>query len=100
MAKELGVPVIALSQLSRANEARQNKRPVLSDIRESGAIEQDADVVIGLYREGYYDHEAVNPNEAEAIILKNRRGETGTVNLLWMPEYTSFVNAEKWRDEL
>lgn len=100
MAKELGVPVIALSQLSRANESRQNKRPVLSDIRESGAIEQDADVVIGLYREGYYDNEAANPNEAEAIILKNRRGETGTVNLLWRPEYTSFANAEKWRDEL
>lgn len=100
MAKELGVPVIALSQLSRANEGRQNKRPVLSDIRESGAIEQDADVVIGLYREGYYDHEAANPNDAEAIILKNRRGETGTVNLLWMPEYTSFANVEKWRDEL
>lgn len=99
MAKELGVPVVALSQLSRANEGRQNKRPVLSDIRESGAIEQDADVVIGLYREGYYDNEAANPNEAEAIILKNRRGETGTVNLLWMPEYTSFANVEKWRDE-
>ena len=74
MAKELNVPVVCLSQLSRANEARQNKRPMLSDLRESGAIEQDADVVIGLYREGYYDKEYENPNEAEAIILKNRRG--------------------------
>lgn len=91
MAKELAVPVICLSQLSRANESRQNKRPMLSDLRESGAIEQDADVVIGLYREGYYDKEAENPNLAEAIVLKNRHGETGTVELLWIPEYTTFV---------
>lgn len=92
MAKELNVPVICLSQLSRANESRPNKRPVLSDLRESGAIEQDADVVIGLYRDGYYNQESDNPNLAEAIILKNRKGQTGTVNLSWLPEYTTFAS--------
>ncbi|MBQ9686674.1 MAG: replicative DNA helicase [Oscillospiraceae bacterium] len=99
MAKELNVPVICLSQLSRANESRQDKRPMLSDLRESGAIEQDADVVIGLYRDGYYNKESENPNLAEAIILKNRKGQTGTVELLWLPEYTSFSNLEKRRDD-
>ena len=98
MAKELNVPVICMSQLSRANETRQNKRPQLSDLRESGSIEQDADVVIGLYREGYYNMETPNPNAAEAIILKNRRGETGKINLLWMPEFTSFVSLENRRE--
>lgn len=99
MAKELSVPVLCMSQLSRANESRQDKRPVLSDLRESGAIEQDADVVIGLYREGYYNRECENPNAAEAIILKNRKGETGTVNLLWMADYTTYVSAEKRHDD-
>ncbi len=99
MAKELSVPVLCLSQLSRASETRQDKRPLLSDLRESGAIEQDADVVIGLYREGYYNRECENPNTAEAIILKNRKGETGTVNLLWMPDYTTYVSVEKRRDD-
>ena len=99
MAKELNVPVICLSQLSRANEARQDKRPMLSDLRESGAIEQDADVVIGLYRDGYYNKESENPNLAEAIVLKNRKGQTGTVELLWLPEYTSFSLFEKRRDD-
>ena len=98
MAKELGVPVVCLSQLSRASEGRTNKRPMLSDLRESGAIEQDADVVIGLYREGYYDSNCDNPNLAEAIILKNRRGETETVNLLWQPELTTYTNYSS-RDE-
>ncbi len=98
MAKELSVPVLCLSQLSRASEGRQDKRPMLSDLRESGAIEQDADVVIGLYREGYYNKECENPNAAEAIILKNRKGETGKVDLLWMPEYTTYVSAEKRND--
>ena len=98
MAKQLGVPVICLSQLSRANESRQDKRPLLSDLRESGAIEQDADVVIGLYRDGYYNRECENPNLAEAIVLKNRKGQTGTVNLTWVPEYTSFYSVEKYRD--
>ncbi len=99
MAKELGVPVVCLSQLSRANESRQDKRPMLSDLRESGAIEQDADVVIGLYRDGYYNKESENPNLAEAIILKNRKGQTGTVELTWLPEYTSFTMLEKRRDD-
>ena len=99
MAKELNVPVICLSQLSRANESRQDKRPMLSDLRESGAIEQDADVVIGLYREGYYNKEAENPNLAEAIILKNRKGATGTIPLTWLPEYTSFTSLEKRYDD-
>ena len=99
MAKELNVPVICLSQLSRANESRQDKRPMLSDLRESGAIEQDADVVIGLYRDGYYNKESENPNLAEAIILKNRKGQTGTVELLWMPEYTSFSLFERRRED-
>jgi len=95
MAKELKVPVVCLSQLSRANESRADKRPMLSDLRESGAIEQDADVVIGLYREGYYDKEYQYPNEAEAIILKNRKGETGKVDLMWLPDYTSYGSADK-----
>lgn len=98
MAKQLGVPVICLSQLNRASEARADKRPLLSDLRESGSIEQDADVVIGLYREGYNNRECENPNAAEAIVLKNRKGQTGTVNLTWVPEYTSFYSVEKYRD--
>lgn len=99
MAKELNVPVICLSQLSRANESRTDKRPMLSDLRESGAIEQDADVVIGLYRDGYYNKECENPNLAEAIVLKNRKGSTGTVELLWLPEYTTFSSVEKHRED-
>ena len=99
MAKELNGPVICLSQLSRANEARTNKRPVLSDLRESGAIEQDADIVIGLYREGYYDRECENPNEAEAIVLKNRHGELRTIPLLWLPEYTSYGSVDSRHDD-
>lgn len=99
MAKELNVPVICLSQLSRANESRQDKRPLLSDLRESGAIEQDADVVIGLYRESYYNKECENPNQVEAIVLKNRKGSTDTVKLNWLAEYTSFTSIEKRYDE-
>ena len=99
MAKELNVPVICLSQLNRAAEGRTDKRPMLSDLRESGAIEQDADVVIGLYRDGYYNKECENPNLAEAIILKNRKGQTGTCELNWMPEYTCFTNYEGFRDD-
>ncbi len=98
MAKQLGVPVICLSQLNRAAETRQDKRPLLSDLRESGSIEQDADVVIGLFREGYNNRECENPNLAEAIVLKNRKGRTGTVNLTWVPEFTSFYSVEKYRD--
>ena len=99
MAKELNVPVVCLSQLSRANESRQDKRPQLSDLRESGAIEQDADVVIGLYREGYYNRESENPNLAEAIVLKNRKGATGVVELNWLPEYTSFSSLERRHED-
>ncbi len=99
MAKELNVPVVTASQLSRANEGRQDKRPMLSDLRESGAIEQDADVVIGLYRDGYYNRESENPTMAEAIVLKNRKGSTGTVELTWLPEFTSFGSVEKRRDD-
>ena len=99
MAKELNVPVITASQLSRANESRQDKRPMLSDLRESGSIEQDADVVIGLYRDGYYNKESENPNLAEAIVLKNRKGQTGTVELSWLGEYTSFTSLVRRRDD-
>ena len=95
MAKELNVPVLCLSQLSRANEKRDNKRPMLSDLRESGAIEQDADVVMFLYREGYYNEDADEPNLAECIVAKNRHGETGKVKLQWVPEYTMFSAIEE-----
>jgi replicative DNA helicase len=99
MAKELNVPVVCLAQLSRANEARTNKRPMLSDLRESGAIEQDADIVLGLYRDDYYNAETETPNVAECIILKNRRGETGTVELKWLPEFTSFSTIDRIHEE-
>ncbi len=99
MSKELNVPVLCLSQLSRANEARANKRPMLSDLRESGAIEQDADVVLFLYREDYYSPDTEEHNLAECIIAKNRRGETGTVQLQWLPEFTSFSNLERRHSE-
>ena len=102
MAKELNVPVICLSQLSRANESRSTgqRRPMLSDLRESGAIEQDADIVLFLYRESYYEDDAENPNVAECIVAKNRHGETGTVMLEWRPEFTTFRNlAYQYDDE-
>ena len=99
MAKELDVPVLCLSQLSRANESRSDKRPMLSDLRESGAIEQDADIVMFLYREGYYDKDTPNPNLAECIIAKNRHGETRTVELQWLPEYTTFSSIDRRHSE-
>ena len=99
MAKELNVPVICLSQLSRANENRENKRPRLSDLRESGAIEQDADIVMFIYRESYYEDDTENPNIAECIVAKNRHGETGTVMLEWRPEFTTFRNLAYNYDE-
>ena len=99
MAKELNVPVVTASQLSRANESRQDKRPMLSDLRESGSIEQDADVVIGLYRDGYYNKESQSPNIAEAIILKNRKGQTGTIELNWSGEYTSFTSLDRKHED-
>ena len=99
MAKELNVPVLCLSQLSRANESRSNKRPMLSDLRESGAIEQDADIVMFLYREDYYDENTENHNLAECIIAKNRHGETRTVELQWLPEYTTFSGIDRRHEE-
>lgn len=99
MAKELNIPVICLSQLSRANEARADKRPMLSDLRESGAIEQDADQVLFLYRDDYYNEDSEKQNIAECIIAKNRHGETGTVELQWLPQYTTFSNREWIHDE-
>ncbi len=94
MAKELNVPVILLSQLSRAVESRNDKRPMLSDLRESGSIEQDADIVLFLYRDAYYNKESQQQNISECIIAKNRHGETGTVNLIWNGQYTLFSNPE------
>ena len=99
MAKELNVPVLCLSQLSRAAEGRTNKRPMLSDLRESGAIEQDAESVMFLYREDYYEKETENRNLAECIIAKNRHGETGTVELQWLPEFTTFSSIERRHEE-
>ena len=99
MAKELQVPVLCLSQLSRANEKREDKRPMLSDLRESGAIEQDADIVMFLYRDDYYNADTEKHNVAECIVAKNRHGETGKVELRWMPEYTAFGTLETRYDE-
>ena len=95
LAKELNVPVIALSQLSRATEGRADHRPMLSDLRESGSIEQDADIVMFIHREDYYDKDTEKKNIAEIIIAKNRSGETGTVELAWMGQYTKFGNLDK-----
>lgn len=95
LAKELNIPVIALSQLSRSVEKRDDKRPMLSDLRESGAIEQDADIVIFLYRDDYYNEDSEKKNVSEVIIAKQRGGSTGTVDLAWLPSYTKFANLER-----
>lgn len=96
MAKELNVPVITLSQLSRSVESRPDKRPLLSDLRESGSIEQDADIVMFLYRDGYYNKDkSEDVNLAECIVAKNRHGETGTVNLRWNGQYTLFMSEDR-----
>lgn len=97
LARELSVPVVTLSQLSRAPEARSDHRPMLSDLRESGAIEQDADVVAFLYRDEYYNPDTEKKNIAEVIISKQRNGPTGTVELVWLGQYTKFANYEKIR---
>ena len=99
LAKELNVPVIALSQLSRAVEQRPDHRPMLSDLRESGAIEQDADIVMFLYRDDYYNPDSEKKDIAEVIIAKHRGGSLGTVDLLWLGSYTKFVNLEKRFDD-
>ena len=93
------MPVLCLSQLSRANESRSDKRPMLSDLRESGAIEQDADIVLFLYREGYYNEDTEDHNLAECIIAKNRHGETGKVYLQWLPEFTTFSSLDTRHEE-
>ncbi len=95
LARELSVPVVALSQLSRAVEQRPDHRPMLSDLRESGAIEQDADVVMFLYRDDYYNKDTELKNIAEVIIAKQRNGPIGTINLVWLPDYTKFANMQK-----
>ena len=99
MAKELNVPVLCCSQLSRASESRKDKRPMLSDLRESGAIEQDADIVMFLYRDDYYDPENGKKNVAECIIAKNRHGEIGTVELQWLGQFTSFTSQDTVHNE-
>ena len=96
LAREIGVPIIALSQLSRAPEQRPDHRPMLSDLRESGSIEQDADMVMFLYRDDYYNPDTDKKNVAEVILAKNRAGSTGTTELLWLNQYTKFVNLDKY----
>lgn len=97
LAKEINVPIVTLSQLSRGPESRSDHRPMLSDLRESGAIEQDADIVMFLYRDDYYNPDTDKKNIAEVIIAKHRNGSTGTVELVWLGQYTKFANLEKFK---
>ena len=94
IARELNVPVIALSQLNRAAETREDKKPIMADLRESGSIEQDADVVMFLYRDDYYNHDSEMKGISEIIIAKQRNGPIGDVDLAWLPDYTKFANLE------
>ena len=98
MAKELNVPVLCCSQLSRGPENRPDKRPMLSDLRESGSIEQDADIVLFIYREDYYDKDTENRNAAKLLIAKNRHGELRDIDLQWMGQFTSFVGQDNRHD--
>src|SRR5699024_867429 len=99
LAREIGCPIIALSQLSRAPELRTDHRPILSDLRESGAIEQDADVVLFLYRDEYYHEDSEKKNIGELIISKHRNGPTGSIELVWKKEFTKFLNKENFMEE-
>ena len=96
LAKDLNVPVIALSQLSRSSEKRDDKRPMLSDLRESGSIEQDADIILFLYRAAYYEEDTEDKSIAECIVAKNRHGQTSKVELGWKGEYTLFTSLERF----
>ena len=94
MAKELNVPIIVLSQLARSAEKKDDKRPMLSDLRDSGSIEQDADIVLFLYRDSYYNKEAEDQRACKCIVAKNRHGETNDVNMIWDGQYTRFTDVE------